>query len=34
MLSPYIAWCFSDFLNEGAQLLDVKKVKVQLNNMK
>ena len=33
MLSPYMAWCFSDFVNESAQLLSGNKVKLQPNNM-
>ena len=28
-----MAWCFSDFFNEGAQLLSGNKVKVQPDNM-
>ena len=33
MLFQYMAWCFSDFLNEGAQFLSGNKVKGQLNNL-
>ena len=33
MLAPYMAWCLSDFLNEGARLLSGNKLKVQPDNM-